>query len=139
MRRVLLAIALLMIALPSRASDKVPRDEDHIRRYEIALRHFLAVRHAPANATIRVGIGGAPAPLELIERFRGSRSSVRAWEKNISIRHRYYCAMMLGADYHDECYLVVWGTPDNVLHHYHFKKRLGDWQLLSDGVGYLDG
>ena len=45
--------------------------------------------------------------------------------------------MMLGADYGDECYLVVWGYEHDVLHHYHFKKRRGDWQLLSDEVAYV--
>ena len=137
MHRALVLIGLLTIALPCRASQKVPRDPDHLRRYEIALRHFLAVRHAPQNVTIYVAIGGAPAPPELIDRFRGSRPAVRAWEKDPSILHRYYCAMALGADYGDECYLVVWGYRRDVLHHYHFKKRRGEWQLLSDEVAYL--
>ena len=48
--------ALLIIALPAGASEKVPRDADHMRIYEMALRHFLAVRHAPLNATIHVGM-----------------------------------------------------------------------------------
>ena len=137
MQRALVFIALLTVAIPCRASQKVPCDPDHLHRYELALRHFLAVRDAPSNATIHVAIGGAPAPAELIDRFRGTRPAVRAWEKNTSIRHRYYCAMALGADYGNECYLVVWGYQHDVLHLYHFKKRRGEWQLLSDEVGYL--
>jgi hypothetical protein len=138
MQRVVLALALL-VALTASASEKVPRDPEHMCIYEIALRHFLAVRHAPPNATVLVSIGGAPAPAELIERFRGSQPRVRAAEKDVSIPSRYYCAMMLGADYGHECYLVVWGYAHDVLHHYHFKKRGGEWQLLSDEVAYLDG
>jgi len=138
MQRAVLALASL-VTLTASASEKVPRDLEHMRIYEVALRHFLAVRHAPPSASVTVSIGGAPAPAELIERFRDSRPRVRASEKNVSTRHRYYCAMMLGADYGHECYLVVWGYAHDVLHHYHFKKRGGDWQLLSDEVAYLDG
>jgi hypothetical protein len=136
MQRALLALALL-VGLSASASEKVPRDPQHMRIYEIALQHFLAVRHAPPSATVCVSIGGAPAPAELVEHFRGNQPRVRACEKGGSTR--YYCAMMLGADYRHECYLVVWGYAHDVLHHYRFKKRSGDWQLLSDEVAYLDG
>jgi hypothetical protein len=137
MQRTLVLVAFLAVALSCFGSEKAPRDPDHIRRYELALRHFLTVRHAPSDAIIYVAIGGAPAPPELIDRFRGARPAVHAWEKDTSILHRYYCAMVLGADYGDECYLVVWGYQQDVLHLYHFKKQRGEWQLLSDKVGYL--
>jgi hypothetical protein len=138
MQRALVAV-VLFVAVSARAADKVPRDPGHIRIYELALRHFLAVRGAPPDATVYVAISSVPAPAELIERFRGSRPRVRAYEKNTSTRHRYYCGMMLGLDTGRECYLVVWGYVRPVLHHYHFKKRGTDWQLLSDEVAQLDG
>ena len=138
MQRALFAVVVL-VAVSARAAEKVLRDPDHIRIYELALRHFLAVRGAPPEATVYVATGSAPAPAEVIERFRGSRPRVRAWEKDTSIPHRYYCGMMLGLDTGRECYLVVWGYVRPVLHHYHFKKHGSDWQLLSDEVAHLDG
>jgi hypothetical protein len=138
MHRVFAAV-IVLVAVPARGTEKVPRDPDHIRIYELALRHFLAVRGAPPDATVYVAIGSAPAPAAVIERFRGSRPRVRAYERDTSIRHRYYCGMMLGLDTGRECYLVIWGYARDVLHHYHFKKRGADWQLLSDEVAHLDG
>ena len=135
MQRVFAVAALLTAALPCFASDPVPRDPDHIRRYEIAVRHHIKVRRLPSRAVVYVGINGAPAPPELIARFPDSRPRVRAW---VPGRHKYVCAMMLGADYGDECYLVVWGYRDHVLHHYHFKRSDGDWQLLSDKVATVE-
>jgi hypothetical protein len=135
MRVVALFLVLLMIVLPLGGfSREVPRDPDHMRIYELALRHFLSVRPFPPEATVRVGIGGEPAPSELIERFNGSRPKVQAWEKGT--HQQFYCAMQLGLDTPAECYLSVSGYADELLHLYHFGKQSGEWQFLSDEVAH---
>jgi hypothetical protein len=135
-------ILLLMLAaglpLPGSPPIRAPRDPDHIRIYELALRHFLTVLRPPDDATVWVAIGSRPAPPELIERFRGSKPVIHAWEDDVSIPHECYCGMYVGSDAPDKCLLVVSGPPDNVLHHYHFEKQQRDWQLLKDEIAYLE-
>jgi hypothetical protein len=139
MRRSTLSFAMLIIVLSCGASEeKSSLDADHLRIYELAVRHFIEARPVPQSATLWVAADGRPAPKELIAQFSGQLPRVRANPGDPAVHHKYWCNIQDGTTIQNVSHITVSGTPDHGAHFYRFKKQRGDWVLLDDAAGYVD-